>query len=306
MSDVIGIIFNPTARGEKAAQLRQHLADLGDDVRVLPTRHAGDARDRAVQLVADGCGTVVAAGGDGTVNEVLNGICDAPDGLQRARLGVIPLGTVNVFAKEMGIPGKFPLAWQIIRSGEERRIDLPLAEFTALDGQRVRRHFILMAGAGLDSRAIGLVNWELKKRAGPLAYVWAGLQAMRSPHPSVVAAMGDRRETVELAEVGNGRYYGGRFPVFPTAQLDDGELDVTLFPRVGWLVAIRVFLRLLVNRLGNSPDAIFLRGRELQLSAPEPMSLQLDGDLVGVLPATITLRPRALRVVVPSQPFPCS
>jgi YegS/Rv2252/BmrU family lipid kinase len=249
-------------------------------------------------LTREGCETLVAAGGDGTVNEVLNGICDVPDGLARTRLGVIPLGTVNVFAKEMEIPEEFRGAWQVIRNGRERSIDLPRAEFTGEQGNRECRHFILMAGAGLDSRAIGLVDWGWKRRLGPLAYVWAGIRAMKPPHPQLTVRVAERSHRVELAEVGNGRFYGGRFPVFPNARLDDGVLDVTLFPRVGWLCALRVFLRLVTHRLSDSSSTILLQGREITFASEEPVSLQLDGDLVGHLPVTLTVRPQALRVVV--------
>lgn len=251
----------------------------------------------AADLTRDGFGTLVAAGGDGTVNEVLNGICDVPEGLARTRLGVIPLGTVNVFAKEMAIPEEFQGAWRVIREGRDRWIDLPRAEFTGATGDRELRHFILMAGAGLDSRAIGLVDWGWKRRVGPLAYVWAGIRAMKPPHPSLEVRIVETTHRVELAEVGNGRFYGGRFPVFPKARLDDGVLDVTLFPRVGLLCALRVFLRLVTRRLTGSRDAVMLQGREITLTSEEPVPLQLDGDLVGHLPATLTVQPRALRVV---------
>jgi len=295
---VIGIIFNPTARGEKAARFQRSLAGLGPDVQVRPTRGPGDARTLAGELAGAGFDTLVAAGGDGTVNEVLNGICDTPGALARVRLGVIPLGTVNVFAQEMGIPGEVTGAWRVVRFGHERLVDLPCAEFAGLLGGRERRHFALMAGAGLDSRAIALVNWELKKRVGPLAYLWAGVQAMRRPHPQVIVTLGGETRVAELAEIGNGRYYGGRFPVFPRARLDDGELDVTLFPRVTWPRALAVFLRLLFNRLEHSPDARLFQAKELTLDAGVLVPFHLDGDLVGHLPATLTLQPRSLRVLV--------
>lgn len=294
---VIGVIFNPTARGERANRFRDHLRELGDDVRVVPTRSAGDARTLAADLTREGFETLVAAGGDGTVNEVLNGICDVPEGLTRTRLGVIPLGTVNVFAKEMAIPEEFQGAWRVIREGRDRWIDLPHAEYTGANGDRECRYFILMAGAGLDSRAIGLVDWGWKRRVGPLAYVWAGIQAMKPPHPNVHVTVAGRSHRVELAEVGNGRFYGGRFPVFPNARLDDGVLDVTLFPRVGWFCALRVFLRLVTHRLSDSNSAVLLQGREITFASEEPIPLQLDGDLVGHLPVTLTVRTRALRVV---------
>src|SRR5580658_8599780 len=132
------VIFNPMARGEKATRFRRWLSNIGQDCAFKPTPKAGAARGLAVEAVNDGFDTIVAAGGDGTVNEVLNGIVDAPDGLKRARLAVLPLGTVNVFARELKIPARLGAAWNIIRQGREMLIDLPHAEFQQ-NGQRVRR-----------------------------------------------------------------------------------------------------------------------------------------------------------------------
>src|SRR5712691_3191908 len=98
------VIFNPAARGEKAKRFRRHLDDLGSDCALKLTTAAGDARRLAAEAVAEGFEIVVAAGGDGTLNEVLNGIGDAPGGFEKARLGVLPLGTVNVFARELALP----------------------------------------------------------------------------------------------------------------------------------------------------------------------------------------------------------
>jgi len=168
------VIFNPAARGSKARHFRHHLGEMAGQSAFKATTAPGDARRLAAEAVADGFELVVAAGGDGTVNEVLNGIGDAPDGFDRARFGVLPLGTVNVFARELKIPLKLERAWEILRRGRETRIDLPRAEFST-DGKNVRRYFAQLAGAGFDARAIELVNWPLKKKIGPLAYVVAGL-----------------------------------------------------------------------------------------------------------------------------------
>ena len=130
------------------------------------TAAALDARRLAAEAVREGFEVIAAAGGDGTLNEVLNGIADVPEGLERVRLGVLPLGTINVFARELGIPQRFDLAWQTLRSGRETKIDLPVVEYGA-GGARARRCFAQLAGAGLDARAIELVNWPLKKRIGP-------------------------------------------------------------------------------------------------------------------------------------------
>ena len=135
--------------------------------------------------------SIVAAGGDGTVNEVLNGLGDAPDGFARARLGVLPLGTVNVFARELEIPLRIERAWEILQRGRETRIDLPRVEFSA-NGVRQKRYFVQLAGAGLDARAIELVDWSHKKKAGPLAYVIAGLKALRERQPKSPSAPADK------------------------------------------------------------------------------------------------------------------
>lgn len=294
---MISVIYNPTARGEKAKIFRARLAGL-NGVEFRPTTGPGTAPALAATAVKTGATTVVAAGGDGTVNEVLNGLASVSGGLIQARLAVLPLGTVNVFAKELGLPTDFPAAWRIIQAGRERLIDLPFAEGGTSAGAP-RRFFAQMAGAGLDSRALEFVNWELKKRTGVFAYLWASLRAMRGPHPEITVKTASRSVTGQFVTVGNGRFYGGRFPLFPQAQLDDGRLDVTVFPRISWLVLARVCLSLQRNRLASSRDALCFQTDAVALSAGQKLAWQAEGDNVGVLPMTFSLLPQALRVVVP-------
>src|ERR1019366_3034695 len=113
----------------------------------------------------------------GTLNEVLNGIGDVANGFERARLAVLPLGTVNVFARELIMPTKLAAAWAVIRQGREMLIDLPAAEYH-VQGTSQRRYFAQMAGAGLDARAIEIVQWQLKKRIRPPGYVVGRLKAL--------------------------------------------------------------------------------------------------------------------------------
>lgn len=140
------VIFNPAARGEKAKHFRDHLAALSAEVTLKPTYAAGSGRPLATEAVREGFAVIVAAGGDGTVNEVVNGIADVPEGLSKTRLGILPLGTVNVFAKELGLPTGFDPAWRVIQAGGETRLDLPEVEF-AVNGLPVRRCFAQLAGA---------------------------------------------------------------------------------------------------------------------------------------------------------------
>lgn len=294
----ICVIFNPVARGEKAARLRRHLDDIGSQCALKLTWAAGTARLLAAEAVREGYDTLVAAGGDGTVNEVLNGLVDEPEGLARARFAVLPLGTVNVFAREHNLPTALKPAWQVIQAGRERSIDLPIVEFGPGD-RRERRAFVQLAGAGLDARAIQLVNWPAKKLIGPLAYVLAGLRALQEPPAAVELAAPGVTGISPLVLVGNGRFYGGRFPVFPAADPADGRLDVTVFPRLDGRALMRLAWAHLRGHDLRTAGAVCHQLPEFELRAPEAVPLELEGDTVGTLPARFSLRPRALRILVP-------
>ena len=293
----ICVIFNPAARGNKARHFRHHLDDIGGQSAFKATAAPGDARRLAAEAVGEGYDLVVAAGGDGTVNEVLNGIGDAPDGFARARLGVLPLGTVNVFARELNLPLKLERAWETLQRGHETRMDLPRAEFLA-DGKPVRRYFAQLAGAGLDARAIELVDWEHKKKVGPLAYVIAGLKALRERKPEIAVRAVGVNCAGELVVVGNGKFYGGPFGIFPAADLQDGLLEVCIFPRADFPALLRCAPEVLARR--RLPEKLVRRFRaaELELTSEKPAAFELDGEWVGQLPVKFCVERDRLRVVV--------
>lgn len=290
------VIFNPTAKGDKARRFRRHLDEIASQSTLKLTAGPADARRLAAQAVSEGFEIVVAAGGDGTVNEVLNGLGDAESGYERARLGVLPLGTVNVFARELGIPSRLSHAWKLIIDGQETRIDLPWVQYGA-EGSTNRRYFAQLAGAGLDARAVELVEWKLKKRIGPLAYVWAGIQALGDVPARIRAQAGKHSATGGLVLVGNGRLYGGSFRVFPKADLRDGLLEVCVFPRVNWLTLARCAGPLLLQ--GRLPAAVVetFQAETLQLTSEAATPLEVDGELVGHLPGTFGVARSKLRVV---------
>ncbi len=292
------VIFNPAARGEKAARFREHLATLSAQCTLKLTTAAGAGRALAAEAVREGFDVVVAAGGDGTVNEVLNGIGDVPESFARVRLGVLPLGTVNVFARELGLPTDFHSAWAVIRQERELLIDLAEAEFTQ-DGRPQRRLFVQLAGAGWDSRAIELVDWELKKKIGPLAYVFAGLKAWCGPLPEIVATNGRDTFAGPLVLIGNGQFYGGNWRLFPLADLRDGLLEVTVFPNLSCLGVLRGTWAVLTNRLYRSGGAYHFKAETLDLFSAAPVALQVEGENIGHLPARFSVRKQALRVLVP-------
>jgi YegS/Rv2252/BmrU family lipid kinase len=292
------VIFNPAAKGQKAERFRSSLDSISAECEFKPTSAPGDARRLASSAVRDEFDTIIAAGGDGTLNEVLNGIGDVADGLARTRLGVLPLGTVNVFAREIGLPTQPDAAWAVLRRGRERAIDLPRLE-TGDEEHRRFQYFAQLAGAGLDSRAIEFVSWSLKKKIGPLAYVLAGLKAMSETHSHLSVSNGTKSVPGQLVLVGNGRLYGGKFRVFPQADLTDGLLDVCVFPQVNWLTLLRCGVQLLLA--GTLPEhaVIRLQTKSFTLVGSPSIRSEVDGELAGPLPARFTLQQRALRVLVP-------
>lgn len=292
------VIFNPSAKGQKAGRFRKLLTLISAECSLKQTAAAGDARKFAAEAVNEGFDSIIAAGGDGTVNEVLNGIGDAPDGFTRARLGVLPLGTVNVFARELKIPTNPKAAWRILSRGNERLIDLPYVDNG--DGDlRQRRYFAQLAGAGLDSRAIELVDWSLKKKIGPLAYIAAGFKALDEDQTSILVSDGAHSVSGELVLVGNGRFYGGDFTVFPGASLNDGKLDVCVFPKANWGTLLACGFPLVV--LGKLPESSVVRMRtsSLTLIGRTTTRFEVDGELGSSLPARFGVIPSALRVLCP-------
>jgi diacylglycerol kinase (ATP) len=292
------VIFNPAARGNKARHFRRHLGDMAGDCAFKATAAAGDARRLAAESVAEGFEIIVAVGGDGTVNEVLNGIGDAPEGFERARLGVLPLGTVNVFARELDIPMRLERAWNILRQGNEIKIDLPRVEFTA-NGKKESRYFAQLAGAGLDARAIELVSWKLKKKAGPLAYVVAGFQALAERQSKTTVRANGKTLEGELVLAGNGKFYGGSIAIFPRADLDDGLLEVCVLPQVNLGTLLRCAPNFLLHR--KLPEKIVKRisAPTFELSSENQVAFELDGEWIGHLPATFSIERKKLRVAVP-------
>src|ERR1035437_727870 len=266
--DKLFVIFNPVARGEKSQRVRRFLeAKAGHSVTVAPTERAGDARLLAARAVQEGFRIIVAAGGDGTINEVVNGI-----GTSDAALGVLPLGTVNVFAHELRIPRRIEAAWQVIQTGETRTIDLARAEAGA-----AARYFVQLAGVGFDARAVRTASWELKKKIGPLSYVWAGIKTLGTALPQVevsVDGSGPRAAGTAVL-VGNGRFYGGPFALFPKARMDDGLLDVCVFESCGYLDMLRYGQGILRGAHIDLGDVEYFQANRLVCTAPSTTPFEL-------------------------------
>jgi len=292
------LIFNPTAKGDKARRLQRHFDVIQSDCSLKQTYAQGAAHTLAAEAVNEGYEVIVAAGGDGTLNEVLNGIAEVPGGLDNVKLGVIPLGTVNVFAREVGIPIDLKKAWDNVLAGHSRRYALPMMEFQQ-DGETKQRYFVQLAGVGLDARAVELVNWRLKKAVGPLAYVVAGMRALQEK-PSRMKIEHDGQVTEgELVLIGNGRYYGGSFPILPNAVLEEQLIEACVIPDLKFRSLFRAGIAALTQFRKTIKGATYFKTNAFTLTAIPPAPIQVEGEAIGRTPARLSFSGETIEVIVP-------
>jgi YegS/Rv2252/BmrU family lipid kinase len=285
----IALIFNPTAGRRRRRRFAATLERLsaGAAVRVMPTGARGDAERFAAAIAADGSAdAIVAAGGDGTINEVINGMAGSS-----LPLGIVPLGTANVLAWELGIGDRAAAAADAILGGRTRAIHL---------GRCNGRYFTMMAGVGLDAQVVANIKPRLKRAVGKLAYVYEGLAQIAKLQPTryrvVVDGVAADAATVIVC---NGRYYAGRYVISPAADLGRPELHACLFGRGGRVRAMRTSLAMLLDRLSRSPDLVIQPGTRITIDGPPGEPVQGDGDVIGHLPAAIELAPLTLNMFVP-------
>lgn len=282
------VILNPSARSQRAHRWRERLRSICGDAFVCATARAGEAEDLARGAVAEGYEQIVAAGGDGTIHEVVNGIAGSD-----VALGLMPMGTVNVFAMELGLPANdLGRCWEIIRGQHTRWIDLPTAN---------QKHFVQLAGVGLDAQAVKETSATLKKNFGPLSYLISAAQvAARKPPRLLVEAEEAMSEEASFVLVGNGRLYGGPFPFFKQAVIDDGLLDVLVFKQIGYLELLKYLQNVIFTPGITTREVEYFQTRRLRVSSAEEVPVEVDGELLGVCPVEFQVKPRRLRVLTPA------
>lgn len=285
------IVFNPAAHSERAAGFRELLETLPGSKSLWVTERVGDAIEQTRRALAAGCSGVVAAGGDGTVNEVVRGL----RGSGRP-LGVLPLGTVNVLALELGLPvHSLEQCWELILRGGTRRWDLGVVRSYGAE-----LPFVQLAGAGLDAAVVQATTAESKKVFGPLSYVLSLVELSTRKLPKITAILesGERLHG-GLVLVGNGRYYGGPLAFFPQAKPDDGLLDVAVFERGSPWDLLRYFQGVLFGQHTDLPDVAYRQTTGLRLEAEGEAALEIDGEPGGSLPVEFFIEAGALEIIAP-------
>ena len=282
------VILNPTAGSpEHVRSWQERVESLAGDCPVRVTSHPGEAEELAQRAIDEGFTRIVAAGGDGTVNQVANGLAD-----RKAALGVLPMGSVNVFAMELGLPlYNLRRCWDIIEDTNIRQIDLPIAN---------GRYFVQLAGVGLDAQVVKETSLAFKRSFGPLSYLISAAQiAARQPPKLFIESEETSVEEGSFVLVGNGRLYGGPFPFFKHAIIDDGLFDVVVFKRLGYLEIVKYLQDVVFSSDIKVPEIEYFQTRQLRITSEQDVPLELDGELAGNCPVDFRIRGKALRVLTP-------
>ena len=276
------MILNPAARSEKARATWERIGAF-PNAKVELTAAPGDARGLAAWGVEKGFRIVVAAGGDGTINEVVNGLAGS-----EVTLGILPIGTMNVFASELGLPNDLAAAWEVVTAGVVRKIDLARAN---------EQYFVQLAGVGLDAQVVEETSWASKKNFGPLSYLFSAAQIAARRPPQLIVEADDLAREGSFVLIGNGRYYGARIKVFQDALIDDGLLDVLIFKNLGYLDIARYLAGIAMGRHTQLSDVEYFQTRKVRVHSAEDVPVEVDGELAGHLPVTFRISSRKLRVL---------
>jgi diacylglycerol kinase (ATP) len=282
------VIFNPCARSQKGGRVLRFIEKHPNRLSLHPTHHAGEARDMAARFAAAGEPIVIAAGGDGTLNEVVNGLAGT-----KTLLGVLPAGTMNVFAREMRIPrNSLERAFQVIEQGFVHEVDL-----FGVNGSP----FLQMAGIGFDAMVIEETTWESKKRLGPLAYLISAIKILGANPPKleITFADGSREEGVAVL-AGNGALYGGQFTVFRNAKNADSKLDVIIYKEAGYRLVFDSLRGLACGGIDLMESTRCYQTESFTVRAECEVPVQVDGEWLGRF-SEIHFKemPHRLRVLAP-------
>jgi diacylglycerol kinase (ATP) len=285
------VIFNPKARSQKGGRVLRFLMRNANRFALFATNYAGEAQELAARFAAAGEPVVIAAGGDGTLNEVVSGLAGS-----QSLLGVFPAGTMNVFAREMGIPfDSLERAFEVVERGFVREVDI----FSANGAP-----FVQMAGVGFDAMVIEETTWELKKRLGPLAYLVAGVRVLgeKPPRMEIICADGRREEGVAVL-AGNGALYGGQFKFFRNANNRDSMLDVLVYKEAGYRLVFDSLRGLAFGGIDLQASTASFQASEFTVRADQEVPVQVDGELLGRFNEVKFVEGQnRLRVIAPEAP----
>lgn len=287
------LIYNPTSGREemrrRLPEILQRLEQGGLETSTHATIGEGDATLAAAEAVERGFDVIIAAGGDGTLYEVINGMAERKN---RPPLGILPVGTTNDFARALGIPKHWEFAVDLILQQHTRSIDV---------GKVNQRYFINIAGGGSMTELTYEVPSKLKTMIGQLAYYMKGLEKLPRLRPIELSFHSKEaviQEEVMMFLICNSNSVGGFEKLAPDASLNDGLLDVFILRKCSLPDFIRIVSAALRGEHTNDPHVIHFKTQSIQVTSPDYVQLNLDGEFGGTLPCVISVLPDHLQIFV--------
>ncbi|MCP5536006.1 MAG: diacylglycerol kinase family lipid kinase [Akkermansiaceae bacterium] len=292
MSHRYPLIFNPSARSQRGRRTLRFLMSHAQWFALYASRSAHDATELAAKLAADGEPVVVAAGGDGTVNAVVQGLAGTS-----TALGVLPAGTMNVFARELGLPfNSLKKSFNVLEEGFVKEVDLFEANGHA---------FVQMAGVGFDAQVIEETTWETKKIFGPMAYVMSAMKVLGDVPPKMRITCDDGRvEEGVCALAGNGSLYGGQVKLFRKADHSDDMLDMLVFTEAGYKLVRDSVKGIATGAIDSGNSSVkYLQAKSYRVQCDRDVPIEADGEFIGrVSEVSLVPAKRKLRVIAPENP----
>jgi diacylglycerol kinase (ATP) len=299
------MIHNPNAgnggkgRERQLDEARRIFSSSGIETQLTETRGPGDATEIAHRASAEGRQLVIACGGDGTLNEIVNGLATQQNG-HRVPLALLPGGTANILAKELGLPWDIPRAAERLVRGHVKEIALGLA--TPVEQPEKKRYFLSVAGAGPDGIMVYSLDLDLKAKIGILAYWWQGVRALlRYKFPRFRILTGDQQFDASLVVVGRTKNYGGPFKITTRADLYEDKFEVMAVTTQSGLRYLSYLPTLWLGGLRNARGVFFWMADKLVCEPLDknPLYVQIDGEPLARLPVEFKIVPRALKLLVP-------
>jgi diacylglycerol kinase (ATP) len=297
-------IVNPASGRGQATQAWNSLQNhLGFSAQLLVTRHRGHATELTAQAIRDGADIVVAVGGDGTINEIVNGFFDQDAPVPGdVALGILPHGTGSDLQRMLRLPVEAGRAARLIQARKPRQIDVLKVRFTLPDGQPALRYSINVTSFGMGGSVAARVGNSSKYFGGKISFAAATVRAALSFGGNVVGMQVDNGAPIELnvtnVAIGNGQYHGAGMLACPRAVIDDGFLDVTVIPFMRLSELVRNLPLLYNGRIYAHPKVRFFRGRCVRADSRQTTLVEIDGESLGRLPVEISIVPRAIRLLM--------
>ncbi len=305
---MITAIVNPASADGKTAQTWPHMqaaleSELGP-IQVQFTQKRYHAAELAEHAMHQGATTIIAVGGDGTLNEIVNGFCRQPDSLRRhTQLAIILQGTGGDFAKSWAVhPSMTELAYAITRKISHPCDVVNMRMNPVFDGP-YKRYYINVADIGVGGQVVEIVNNSSKFLGGPLTFFLAGLRATlfqyrNAPMQITLDGQVIRSDSAYyFVAVANGQYFGSGMHIAPDARCDDGLFDVVLIGNLRLPTKFYFAWKLYRGRAYELRKVRVLRGQRLTINAPQPVFIEADGELVGTTDAQFEIVPAAINIV---------